>query len=424
MLVRIVIANNFSYDVATRCVNRIVHVSKPWILLEMSPKSPAKSTVSSALSSHRPRWLTRLHARAQFRNTARPPAWLDWHFVSIAGVMAIFGLVVWLLSPILAPFLAALILAYVFDPMVDKLQAKGVPRALGTVMAVLVLILAIVLLLVIILPLFYKEIAQLIEQMPAFVETLKTKALPWVNEQLGVNITLDPSSFRQFVTENLQDAGGIAKKVFSSVGVGGLAVVGFIVNLLLIPVVLFYVLRDWDTLVENVDAMIPRRFHQTVTTITKEIDAILSEFLRGQLSVMLLMAVFYVTGLWLVGLNFALPVGLITGLLVFVPYLGSGTGLLLGTVAAVMQFQPSMTGVYLVWAVFGVGQLLEGFVVTPWLVGDRIGLHPVAVIFALLAFGQVFGFFGLLLALPASAAILVGLRHMQANYRGSDLYRR
>jgi predicted PurR-regulated permease PerM len=389
----------------------------------MSPKSPAKSIVSPVHSSARPRWLTRLHSREQFRNSARPPAWLDWHFVTIIGALAVFGVLLWLLSPILAPFLAAAILAYVFDPMVDKLQAKGVPRALGTVIAVLVLILAIVLLLVIILPLFYKEIAQLIEQMPAFVEQIKTKALPWVNEQLGVNITLDPSSFRQFVTENLQDAGGIAKKVFSSVGVGGLAVVGFIVNLLLIPVVLFYVLRDWDTLVENVDAMIPRRFHETVTTITKEIDAILSEFLRGQLSVMLLMAVFYVAGLWLVGLNFALPVGLITGLLVFVPYLGSGTGLLLGTVAAVMQF-PSMTGVFLVWVVFGIGQLLEGFVVTPWLVGDRIGLHPVAVIFALLAFGQVFGFFGLLLALPASAAILVGLRHMQANYRGSDLYQR
>ena len=147
----------------------------------------------------------------------------------------------------------------------------------------------------------------------------------------------------------------------------------------------------------------------------------LSEFLRGQLSVMLIMAIFYVVGLWLVGLNFALPVGLITGLLVFVPYLGSGIGLVLGTMAAVMQF-PSINGVALVWVVFTIGQLIEGFAVTPWLVGDRIGLHPVAVLFALLAFGQVFGFFGVLLALPASAAILVGLRHLQAHYRGSSLY--
>jgi predicted PurR-regulated permease PerM len=388
---------------------------------ERPPHTPhaSRAARTSGAASVRPAWLTRLHTRT----LSRPLAWLDWHFATIAAVLLGFGVLLWVLSPILAPFLAAAILAYILDPLVDKLEARGVPRAVGTVLAVLLLILAVALLLVIILPLFYKEISQLIEQMPGFVEQIKTKALPWVNEKLGVSITLDPSSFRQFVTDNLQDAGGVAKKVFSSVGVGGLAVVGFLVNVLLIPVVLFYVLRDWDHLVASVDSIIPRRFHATVSGLTREIDAILSEFLRGQLSVMLMMAVFYVAGLWLVGLNFALPVGIITGLLVFVPYLGSGTGLLLGTVASVMQF-PSMTGVMLVWAVFAIGQILEGFVVTPWLVGDRIGLHPVAVIFALLAFGQVFGFFGLLLALPASAAILVGLRHLQANYRGSDLYRK
>jgi len=367
----------------------------------------------------RPLWLLRLNARSQ----ARPLAWLDLYFLTMITALLGFGLVLWLLSPILAPFLAAAILAYIFNPLVDKLGAKGVPRGLGTAVAVLALILAIALLLTIILPLFYKEIAQLIQQLPAFAEQVKTTFIPWINQKLGVAITLDPSSFRQFVTDNLQDAGGMAKKVFASVGVGGLAVVGVLINLLLIPVVLFYVLRDWHQLIANLDALIPRRFHGTVSKLTHEIDAILSEFLRGQLSVMVLMAVFYVTGLWLVGLSFALPVGLITGLLVFVPYLGSGTGLLLATVAAVMQF-PSMTGILLVWLVFGIGQLLEGFVVTPWLVGDRIGLHPVVVIFALLAFGQVFGFFGLLLALPASAAIVVGLRHLQRNYSDSDLYRR
>ncbi len=367
----------------------------------------------------RPLWLLRLNARSQ----ARPLAWLDLYFLTMITALLGFGLVLWLLSPILAPFLAAAILAYIFNPLVDKLGAKGVPRGLGTAVAVLALILAIALLLTIILPLFYKEIAQLIQQLPTFAEQVKTTFIPWINQKLGVAITLDPSSFRQFVTDNLQDASGMAKKVFASVGVGGLAVVGVLINLLLIPVVLFYVLRDWHQLIANLDALIPRRFHGTVSKLTHEIDAILSEFLRGQLSVMVLMAVFYVTGLWLVGLSFALPVGLITGLLVFVPYLGSGTGLLLATVAAVMQF-PSMTGILLVWLVFGIGQLLEGFVVTPWLVGDRIGLHPVVVIFALLAFGQVFGFFGLLLALPASAAIVVGLRHLQRNYSDSDLYRR
>ena len=294
------------------------------------------------------------------------------------------------------------------------------PRSIGTVIAVLLLLLAIVLLLLIVLPLFYKEISQLIQEFPGFIEKMKTSVIPWINEKVGVTITLDSSSLGQLITENASDASGIAKKIFASIGIGGLALVGFLINLLLIPVALFYLLRDWDILIASMDAVVPRRYHLTVTTISREIDAVLSEFLRGQLSVMLIMSIFYVAGLWLVGLNFALPVGLITGLLVFIPYLGSGTGLVLGTVAAVMQ-DPSL--VPLVLMVFGAGQMIEGFAVTPWLVGDRIGLHPLVVLFALLAFGQVFGFFGVLLALPASAAMLVGLRHLQAHYHQSSLYR-
>jgi predicted PurR-regulated permease PerM len=376
----------------------------------MTPRRP---------DSARPDWLQRLHRRRK----ANPLAWLDLHFAAMAIAILMFALLLWLLSPILAPFLAAAILAYIFDPAVSKLAARGVPRAAGTALALVLLLVALSLLMLIILPLFYKEISQLIEQMPGFLERLRTSLLPWVHDQLGIEIALDPASFRQFITDNAQDASAIARRVFASIGVGGLAVVGFLVNLLLIPVVLFYVLRDWKPLLGGVDAAVPRRFHSTLNTLAHEIDAVLSEFLRGQLSVMLVMAIFYVLGLWLAGLNFALPVGLITGLLVFVPYLGAGTGLVLGTVAAVMQF-PTLNGLFLVWTVFGIGQVLEGFVVTPWLVGDRIGLHPVAVIFALLAFGQVFGFFGILLALPASAALLVGLRHLQHNYRASDLYQR
>ena len=334
-----------------------------------------------------------------------------------------FGVLLWMLSPILAPFLAATILAYIFDPLVTKLQTRGILRAGGAVIAILVLLLAVALLLLIVLPLFYKELAQLFAQIPGFAEHLKTHVLPWLNEKLGSAIALDPASFRQFITDNLSDASGIAKRVFASIGVGGVALVGVLINLLLIPVVFYYVLRDWPVLVTYIDSLIPRAMHPGVTQIVGEIDAVLSEFLRGQISVMLIMAVFYVVGLSIAGLDFALPVGLITGLLVFIPYLGSASGLLLGTIAAFMQFS-SMNGVVYVWVVFAIGQLLEGFLITPWLVGNRIGLHPVAVIFALLAFGQVFGFFGVLMALPASAAILIGLRHLQARYRSSPLYLR
>jgi predicted PurR-regulated permease PerM len=210
-------------------------------------------------------------------------------------------------------------------------------------------------------------------------------------------------------------------KLLASLKIGGLALLGFVVNLLLVPVVLFYLLRDWNDLLARVEGLLPRRWHGQLTGIAREIDAVLAEFLRGQLAVMLLMSVLYVLGLWLAGLEFALPIGVITGMLVFVPYVGMLTGLALASLVALMQF-PGIGAAIPVWVVFAIGQALEGMVVTPLLVGQRIGLHPLAVIFALLAFGQIFGFFGILLALPASAALLVGLRHLRNVYLNSSLY--
>jgi predicted PurR-regulated permease PerM len=211
-------------------------------------------------------------------------------------------------------------------------------------------------------------------------------------------------------------------KLFDSLRIGGLALLGFVVNLLLVPVVLFYLLCDWNVLLGQINRVLPRRWHPQLTGIAKEIDTVLAEFLRGQIAVMLLMSALYVLGMWLVGLEFALPIGIITGMLVFVPYVGMLTGLVLATLVALMQF-PTAGGVIPVWIVFGIGQALEGMLVTPMLVGKRIGLHPLAVIFALLAFGQIFGFFGVLLALPASAALLVGLRHLGRHYLDSSMYK-
>ncbi len=337
-------------------------------------------------------------------------------------VGGVFALLLWLLAPILAPFLAAGILAYILDPMVRALDRRGISRSAGAAVAVLLLVLAVLLIFMIVLPLFYKESTQLAAQLPAFVDRLKTDFVPWLSQTFGIDIALDPASIKQMLSDNLQDAGGIAHKLFASLSVGGLAVVGFLVNLLLVPVVLFYLLRDWPALLHSINRLIPRDLRGQVNGFGAEIDKVLSEFLRGQISVMLIMSVVYVAGLWLAGLQFALPVGLITGMLVFIPYVGSGTGIVLGTIAALMQFLPSMQGVIWVWVAFGVGQTLEGLVITPRLVGKRIGLHPVAVLFALLAFGQLFGFFGVLLALPASAALLVGLRHLGERYRRSKMY--
>ncbi|MDQ3565964.1 MAG: AI-2E family transporter, partial [Pseudomonadota bacterium] len=206
-----------------------------------------------------------------------------------------------------------------------------------------------------------------------------------------------------------------------SLKTGGLALVEFVINLVLVPVVLFYVLRDWDLMIARIGETIPKRARDETISMARDVDKVLGQFLRGQSSVMLLQSVFYVTGLWLVGLDFALPIGILAGMLTFVPYLGAIVGFVLATLAGLIQFQ-SFGGLVPVWIVFFLGQLLEGMVVTPWLVGDRIGLHPVLVIFALLAFGQLFGFFGVLLALPASAALVVGFKYLHQKYTESALY--
>jgi predicted PurR-regulated permease PerM len=196
-------------------------------------------------------------------------------------------------------------------------------------------------------------------------------------------------------------------------------VLGLLVNVMLAPVVMFYLLRDWPTLIDGIDRLVPSAARPTVRQLASEIDAVLSEFLRGQGLVMLALAMYYAIALKLVGLQFWLPVGLVTGLLVFVPYIGFGMGLVLGMLAALTQF--STPGpIIAVAAVFGAGQILEGFVLTPKFVGERIGLHPLAVIFALMAFGQLFGFVGVLLALPASAALLVAFRFMRRNMAADE----
>lgn len=341
-----------------------------------------------------------------------------WWFLPAAALV----LLLYYLSPILAPFLFAAILAYISNPLVSWIERHRVRRTLGTVLVMLLLGGVFVLLLLILLPLFVKEVRLLSERLPGFLAQLNDNLVPWIKARFGAELQFDLDALKKLIGENLQGADGLGMKMLDSLRIGGLAVLGFVVNLLLVPVVLFYLLRDWNALLAQINALLPRRWHAKLTGVAAEIDAVLAEFLRGQIAVMLLMSVLYVLGLWLAGLEFALPIGIITGMLVFVPYVGMLIGLLLATLVALMQF-PSASGAIPVWIVFGIGQALEGMLVTPLLVGKRIGLHPVAVIFALLAFGQIFGFFGVLLALPASAALLVGLRHLGAEYRASSLYK-
>ena len=263
----------------------------------------------------------------------------------------------------------------------------------------------------------------LADKLPGFLAWVNDHLVPWLKDRLGIEFQLDTASVRELGSEILAGNQDVAARLLGSIKIGGLALIAFFVNLLLVPVVLFYLLRDWNTLLARVDDMIPRHLHAKVRQLLREIDAVLAEFLRGQIVVMLVMCVYYVTALWLARLQFALPIGIITGVLVFIPYVGVLTGFMLGTMAALMQFD-SAAGMIWVWLAFAIGQALEGTLVTPLLVGERIGLHPVAVIFALLAFGQVFGFFGVLLALPASAALLVGLAPSAQRLSGERSVRR
>lgn len=345
----------------------------------------------------------------------------DFHYLWWLLLACITGGLLYLLSPILTPFLLAAVIAYICNPMVTRMARSNIPRTAGTILVMLLSLVAFGALILIMVPLFEKEASRLLDKMPAFLDMLRNHVIPWLESRLNISLEPDMEALKEAVSEHWQSAGGVAAKILPSLTSGGMAIVEFLVNLLLVPVVLFYMLRDWEVLIKQIDEMIPRYWHEQMSQLAHETDRILAEFLRGQLSVIVLMCICYVTGLWLVGLEFALPIGLVAGILVFVPYLGMIVGLTLATLAAVMQFQ-DWSGILPVWIVFGVGQLLEGMLITPWLVGDRIGLHPVIVIFALLAFGQLFGFFGILLALPVSAVMLVWLRHLHQRYLNSNLY--
>jgi predicted PurR-regulated permease PerM len=337
------------------------------------------------------------------------------------GVALAVGAVLYLLSPIFAPFLFAAILAYILDPVVERLTGRYLPRTPAVLLVMIGALLLLVAFALVLLPLFTKELRLLAERLPGFINWLNLHLAPLLEQHLGIVLRFDAETVRSLAAELVSDNQDLVARLLGSLKIGGLAVLAFLVNLLLVPVVLFYLLRDWHALLARVAHLIPRQAHARALEILREVDAVLAEFLRGQLLVILVMSAYYVLALWLAGLQFALPVGLITGVLVFIPYVGALLGFALGTIAALMQGDGAW-GLAWVWLAFGLGQALEGMVVTPLLVGQRIGLHPVAVIFALLAFGQLFGFFGVLLALPASAALLVGLRHLRRAYLASSLY--
>jgi len=342
----------------------------------------------------------------------------------LLAAILVLGFVLWLISPVLAPFALSALFAYLGDPLVDRLERWRMSRTLAVCVvfaAMSVVIAGIALLLV---PMLERQVARFIERLPAYFGWFRDTAVPWLVARFGLPADLldfDPGKITALMQDHWREAGGFATTVLKSVSKSGFAILGWVANVLLVPVVTFYLLRDWDVLVSRVREMLPRPIEPTISTLARESDSVLGAFLRGQLMVMAALATIYSVGLWLVGVDLALLIGMIAGLISFVPYLGGIVGVLAGVIAALVQFH-DMTHVLMVLAVFGIGQTLEGMVLTPLLVGDRIGLHPVAVIFAVMVGGELFGFLGILLALPVASVVNVVLRHAHERYLGSGLY--
>jgi predicted PurR-regulated permease PerM len=337
-------------------------------------------------------------------------------------IVAVIGCLVWLLSPILMPFALAAVFAYLGDPLVDRLERWHLPRGLAASIVFFVMLLIVALALLLLVPLIQRQVAHLIAALPAYATWFTQTAIPWVEHKLDLPASeLDVSSLLAKVREHLGTLGGIAATVIGYATRSGLALIGWSVSIVLVPVVTFYLLRDWDKLVAHIDGLIPRDAQPTVRRLAHETNSILGAFVRGQLLVMLGLAIFYSVALRLTGLQVGPLIGIVAGVVSFVPYLGFIVGIVASVIAALVQFH-DVFHLVLVLVVFGIGSLLESYVLVPKLVGDRIGLHPVAVMFAVLAFGELFGFIGILLALPMAAVALVLLRFLRERYQASHLY--
>lgn len=337
-------------------------------------------------------------------------------------IVLIFAALLYLLEPILFPFLTGILLAYIGDPLADRLERVGLSRILSVTVVFTVLTSVFVVMMLVLIPRLVTQADNLISQIPLLFDWIKLTLVPTLEETLGMDLAdFDVDRIRQLLTQYGSRGGGLLADVLGQASKSGLALVGWLVNLALIPVVAFYLLRDWDRMVAQIGMMLPRNIEPHVSRWARECDEVLGAFIKGQLIVMLCLGLFYSIGLALVGLKLALILGLLAGLASIVPYMGFIIGIGASLVAAMLQFN-ELYYLVLVVLVFGVGQMLEGMLLTPVLVGDKIGLHPVAVIFAIMAGGQLFGFTGVLLALPVAAVIMVLLRHLHEGYRDSELY--
>jgi len=337
--------------------------------------------------------------------------------------VVVLALFLYVFSDILLPFVAGMVLAYFLDPVADRLERLGLSRVMATVVILFAFIIVLVLAFVILIPVLASQMADFAGKLPDYLTRLQnliTSFDPqWLKERFGV----DPASLRDGLNSLLTSGFGLLTTVFESIWNSGKALVSVVSLFVVTPVVAFYMLLDWDRMVAVVDSWVPRDHVKTVRQIATDINTATAGFVRGQGTLCLVLGAMYAIGLTLTGLNFAILIGLFAGLISFIPYVGSLTGLVLAVGVAFVQFWPDWQMVVAVAAVFFVGQFIEGNILSPKLVGKSVGLHPVWLMFALFAFGALFGFVGLLVAVPAAAAIAVLVRFAIARYLESPLYK-
>jgi predicted PurR-regulated permease PerM len=322
--------------------------------------------------------------------------------------IALVGWLLYLLAPVLTPFVAAALLAYIGDPLADRLQRLKLPRTLAVVAVFILTFLLLGLLVLLIGPLIRTQVGAFLDALPEIVRQVEQVWLPNIAGMLDLDLG-DDVGFGAFVARYGDMAGSWGTKVLVGLTQSGSAVFAAVLSLFLVPILTFYLLRDWDSILGHMAALIPSGQHDTIVGLARETDDMLGAFLRGQLLVMLALSIIYSVGLGIVGLEFAIAIGVVSGLVSFVPYLGFVFGIGLASLTVALEPEPLWKFVGVI-ATFSIAQVLEGSLLTPKLVGDRIGLHPVLVIFAIAAGGQLFGFFGILLALPAAAVLSVLVR--------------
>lgn len=331
--------------------------------------------------------------------------------LSIGTVAALY-----FLGSMLTPFIIGFIIAYLGDPLVNLLQRVKISRTVAATLVFLFIFILIIGILILLIPLLQKELSQLLDLVPGIINWLQDTLTPWLGS-LGIQDELNLDNLKKTVAENLPQAGGAVLTLWKTVSYSGLLVINQIISVLLVIVVTFYLLRDWDELLENLQTVIPPASRARVLSFMTECNQVLGAFFRGQFLVIICLSVIYSFGLWLAGLQTALILGILSGIINILPYLGFAIGIVFASIAMLLQYHDFIHVVY-VFLVFGIGKTIDDAILTPNLIGDRIGLHPVAVIFAIIAGGHLFGVVGILLALPVVSILMVVFRHLHNHFVG------